>query len=89
MGEKLEVVRTKFLTVSSAVLLKTPKMCSIQMAISKIENSGQVSSRWLKFVHGCVLVHKWTSAITTTSSPRLEMQSAFSSQCMAPQNSML
>jgi hypothetical protein len=37
MGEKLEVVRTKFLTVSSAVLLKTPKMCSIQMATSKVE----------------------------------------------------
>jgi hypothetical protein len=44
MGENLEVFWAEFSTLSRAVLLITPKLRSMQMAISKIENSTQVLS---------------------------------------------
>jgi hypothetical protein len=46
--------RDEYSTLSWAVLLITPKMFSMQMATSKVENSAQVSSSWLKFVHGLI-----------------------------------
>ncbi len=52
MGENLKVVWAEFSTLSQAVLLITPKLCSMQMATSKVENSAQVLSCWLKFIHG-------------------------------------
>jgi hypothetical protein len=52
MGENLEVVWAEFSTLSEAVLLDHTKMLTMQMALSKIENSAQVLSCWLKFVHG-------------------------------------
>ncbi len=50
-GEYLEVVWAEFSTLSWAVLLIIPKLCRMQMATSKVENSAQVSSCKLKFVH--------------------------------------
>jgi len=47
MGENLEDVWAKFLTV----LLITPKMRSMQMGASKVENSAQVLACYLKSVH--------------------------------------
>jgi len=44
MGENLEVVWAEYSTLSKAVLLITPKLRSMQMASSKVENSAQVSS---------------------------------------------
>ncbi len=41
-------------TLSQEVLLITPKLHSLQMATSKVENSAQVLSCKLKFVHGSV-----------------------------------
>jgi hypothetical protein len=43
-GENLEVVWAEFSTLSQAVLLKTPKLHSLQTATSKVENSAQVLS---------------------------------------------
>jgi hypothetical protein len=42
MGENLEVVWDEFSTLSQAVLLVTPKLHSLQMATSKVENSARV-----------------------------------------------
>jgi hypothetical protein len=44
MGENLEVVGVEFSTLSLAVLLDNTKNVSMQMYISKVENSAQVSS---------------------------------------------
>jgi hypothetical protein len=44
MGQNVEVVWAEFSTLSLAVLLDNTKMLSMQMAISKVENSAQVSS---------------------------------------------
>jgi hypothetical protein len=44
MGENLEVVLAEFSTVSLAVLVITPKLRSMQVATSKVENSAQVPS---------------------------------------------
>jgi hypothetical protein len=44
MGENVEVVWAEFSTLSLAVLLDNTKMLNVQMAISKVENSAQVSS---------------------------------------------
>jgi hypothetical protein len=44
MGENLEVAWAEFSTLSQAVLLTTPKLRSLQMATSKVENSAQVWS---------------------------------------------
>jgi hypothetical protein len=52
MGEDLEVVWAEFSTLSYAVLQITPKLRTMQMSTSKAENSAQVSSYKLKFVHG-------------------------------------
>jgi hypothetical protein len=51
MRENLEVIWAEFTTLSLAVFLITPKMPSMQMATSKVENSAQVLSCLLKFVH--------------------------------------
>ncbi len=52
MGENLEVVWAEFSTISQAVLLDNAKNAlSMQMTKSKVENSAQVSSYQLKFVH--------------------------------------
>jgi hypothetical protein len=44
MGGNLEVVWAEFSTLSQAVLLITPKLCSLPMATSKVENLAQVLS---------------------------------------------
>jgi hypothetical protein len=44
MGENLEAVWADFSTLSGAVLLITPKLLSMQMATSKVENLAQVLS---------------------------------------------
>ncbi len=43
-GENIEVVWAEFTTLSLAILLDNTKMLSMQMAISKVENTAQVSS---------------------------------------------
>ncbi len=50
MGENLEVVWAEFSTLSQAVLLVKPRLQSMQMTTSKIENSAKVLSCYLKFV---------------------------------------
>jgi hypothetical protein len=59
MGENLVVVWAKFSTISQAVLLITPKSCSLQMATSKVENSAQFSCFKLKFVDGLFYIRKY------------------------------
>jgi hypothetical protein len=44
MEVNLEVVLAEFSTLSQAVLLITPKLRSLQMATSKVENSALVLS---------------------------------------------
>jgi hypothetical protein len=44
MGENLTVIWAEFSTLSLAVLLITPKLRSMQISTSKLENSAQVLS---------------------------------------------
>ena len=59
MGENLEVVWAKFSTLIQAVLLITPKLCNMQMATSKVENSAQFLFCKLKFVYGLFYIRKY------------------------------
>jgi hypothetical protein len=61
MGENLEVVWAEFSTLSQAVLLITPKLRSLQMATSKIENSGP---DFVLLAEVCPCINNWSACLS-------------------------
>jgi len=51
MGDNLEVVWAEFSTASCSFSMIILKMCSMKISTSKVANSAQLLSCWLKFVH--------------------------------------